>query len=103
MGGDLQTRLTEAEQGSTARSQSKTSAKASAKAGVSPALVERIKAALAASRAEIAALKVSVSKDLTHQMPVLIDEAMRAKTPELMKLIDNGAKEWRDYAIECDK
>jgi kinesin family protein C2/C3 len=99
--GDLQARLAEAEQQGP---ESKTSAKASAKGAVSPALAAKIQQQLAASRAEIAELKASVSKDLKLQMPALIEEAMRANTPELMKLIDNGAKEWRDkYAIECEK
>jgi kinesin family protein C2/C3 len=37
-------------------------------------------------------------------MPTLLEEAVRSKTPELLKLIQNGAKEWQDkYAIECEK
>jgi len=71
---------------------------------IPPALLTSVRAALAASKAQVKTLRDQVASDLRQQLPAALDEAVQSKLPELQRMVEDSSKEWREkYTIECDK
>mmetsp|Transcript_91538 Transcript_91538/g.296319 ORF Transcript_91538/g.296319 Transcript_91538/m.296319 type:complete len:746 (+) Transcript_91538:103-2340(+) len=70
----------------------------------SPTLLTGVRSALADSKAQVLALRSQVQADLLQQLPVLLEQAMQSKLPELQRAIEDGSREWREkYTVECEK
>eukprot|EP00931_Biecheleriopsis_adriatica_P116958 TRINITY_DN92533_c0_g1_i1.p1 TRINITY_DN92533_c0_g1~~TRINITY_DN92533_c0_g1_i1.p1 ORF type:complete len:747 (-),score=218.15 TRINITY_DN92533_c0_g1_i1:48-2063(-) len=71
---------------------------------ISAEVLGRVQAALAAGRRQASETRAAVAVELQQQLPQVLEEVMRSKTAELEKLMESGAKEWREkYTVECEK
>jgi len=70
----------------------------------SPGLLEGIRSSLAANRAQVVALRSEVEQSMRTQLPAFLEEAMKAKLPELQGMVEGASREWREkYNMECEK
>lgn len=71
---------------------------------LSPTLLTGVRTALSHSKAQVLALRRQVTTDFQQQLPALLDQAIQGRLPDLQRLLNDSAKEWRDkYALECEK
>jgi len=71
------------------------------RAALPPQLIGRVQSMLSSSRSQIAELRSTVASDLKKQVPSLLEEALRAKLPELQRIISSSSSEWKEkYEVE---